>query len=114
MKTDPNVEFDVLVRDGLDVEADCWDGGDGLVQLELVEDSWWPPPLVSYLEHSQQSRTGLARRVETQHEDAHLLVAKDFACHTTVSAFPIPFVRQYEPSSFETLPPMAADFGRVW
>jgi hypothetical protein len=34
----PDVEFCVLVRDGLDVEADGRDGGDVLVELELVED----------------------------------------------------------------------------
>jgi hypothetical protein len=34
----PDVELDILVRDGLDVEADCWDRRHALVQLELVED----------------------------------------------------------------------------
>ena len=36
----PDVEFGVLVGDGLDVEADGGDGGDVLVELELVEDCW--------------------------------------------------------------------------
>jgi hypothetical protein len=36
----PHVEFGVLVCDSLDVEADGWDGGDVLVELELVEDGW--------------------------------------------------------------------------
>jgi hypothetical protein len=36
----PNIEFCVLVRHGLDVEADGGNGGDVLVELELVEDSW--------------------------------------------------------------------------
>lgn len=36
----PDVELGVLVRDGLDVEADGGDGGDVLVELELVEDGW--------------------------------------------------------------------------
>jgi hypothetical protein len=34
----PDVEFGVLVCDGLDVEADGGDRGDVLVELELVED----------------------------------------------------------------------------
>lgn len=34
----PDVEFGVLVRDRLDVEADRGDGCDVLVELELVED----------------------------------------------------------------------------
>ena len=33
----PSVEFDVLVCDSLDVEADGGDGGDVLVKLEFVE-----------------------------------------------------------------------------
>ena len=37
----PDVEFNILVRNGLDVEADCWDGRDVLVQFELVEDRWY-------------------------------------------------------------------------
>jgi hypothetical protein len=34
----PDVELCVFVRDRLDVEADRGDGGDVLVELELVED----------------------------------------------------------------------------
>lgn len=34
----PDVEFGVLVCHGLDVEADCGDCGDVLVELKLVED----------------------------------------------------------------------------
>jgi len=34
----PNVELDVFVGDRLDVEADGGDGGDVLVEFELVED----------------------------------------------------------------------------
>ena len=34
----PDVELDILVCDSLDVEANCGDGGYGLVELELVED----------------------------------------------------------------------------
>lgn len=34
----PHVELDVLVRDRLDVETDCRDRGDILVELELIED----------------------------------------------------------------------------
>lgn len=36
----PNVEFDILIRDRLDVEADSRDGGDVGVELELVEDRY--------------------------------------------------------------------------
>lgn len=36
----PDIEFDVLVRDRLDVEAHSGNGGDRLVQLQLVEDRW--------------------------------------------------------------------------
>lgn len=36
----PNVEFDLLVRDRLDVEAHGGDGGDVLPELEAVEDRW--------------------------------------------------------------------------
>ena len=32
----PDVELGVLVCDGLDVEADGWNGGDVLVKFELV------------------------------------------------------------------------------
>ena len=52
----PDGEGDVLVLDGLDVEADGRDGGDDLTELELVEDG------------------GLASSVETDHEDAALLL----------------------------------------
>ncbi len=58
--THPDIEFDVLVGDGLHVETDCGDRVDGLAQLELVQDG------------------RLARRVQAQHEDSHLLVAKHF------------------------------------
>ena len=34
----PDVEFDVLVGHGFDVEANGRDGGDVLVELEFVED----------------------------------------------------------------------------
>lgn len=33
----PNIEFNVLVGNGLDVESDGGDGGDALVQLQFVE-----------------------------------------------------------------------------
>lgn len=36
----PDIELYVLVRHGLDVEADCGDCGHGLVELEFVEDGW--------------------------------------------------------------------------
>ena len=54
----PDVEFDVLVGDGFDVEADGGNGVDGLAQLELVQDGRF------------------AGGVKTQHQDPHLLVAE--------------------------------------
>lgn len=42
----PDIELYVLVRDGLDVEADGGDGGDVLVKLELVENSYGGEVLV--------------------------------------------------------------------
>ena len=38
----PHVEFDILIRDGLDVEADSGDGSDVGVELQLVEDRCRP------------------------------------------------------------------------
>jgi hypothetical protein len=35
----PHVELGVLVGDCFNVEADCWDGGNILFKLEIVEDS---------------------------------------------------------------------------
>jgi hypothetical protein len=54
----PHGERDVLVLDGLDVEADGRDGGDNLAKLELVEDG------------------GLAGGVKANHKDAHVLLAE--------------------------------------
>ena len=36
--THPDVEFDILVCDRFNIEANCWDGGDRLAQLEFVQD----------------------------------------------------------------------------
>ena len=41
----PHIELDVLIRDGLDVEADSRNGGDLGVELELVEDCCRPLPI---------------------------------------------------------------------
>lgn len=38
----PNIELDVFIGDGLDVEADSRDGGDLGVELQLVEDCYRP------------------------------------------------------------------------
>ena len=38
----PNVELDILIGDGLDVEADSGDGSDVGVELQLVEDCYRP------------------------------------------------------------------------
>lgn len=59
----PHVELDVFVSDRLHVEAHGGDGGDGLAQLQFVQDGGFP------------------RRVQTQHQDPHLLVAEDLGQH---------------------------------
>ena len=69
----PDVEFDILVGDGLDVEADGRNGSDVLVELELVKDRCCAIVLAAY---SHASRVGwwpgiptcLASGVETQHQ----------------------------------------------
>ena len=55
----PTVELKVLVLKSLNVEANCRDRVDCFVQLHLVEDC------------------GLAGGVETEHEEAHLLVGAE-------------------------------------
>jgi len=55
----PNGEGDVLVFDGLDVEADGGDGGDDLAEFELVKNG------------------GLTGGVQTDHQDAHLLLPEE-------------------------------------
>mmetsp|Transcript_37923 Transcript_37923/g.88757 ORF Transcript_37923/g.88757 Transcript_37923/m.88757 type:complete len:225 (-) Transcript_37923:6-680(-) len=57
----PHGERDVLVLDSLDVEANGRDGRDDLAELQLVQDG------------------GLARSVEADHEDAHILLAEELA-----------------------------------
>ena len=57
----PHSERDVLVLHSLDVEANRRNGGDNLTQLELVEDS------------------GLAGGIETNHQDAHILLTEELA-----------------------------------
>ena len=54
--TYPHIKFHILVSNCLDIEAHCGNRVDALAQLELVEDR------------------GLARRVQPQHQDPHLLV----------------------------------------
>lgn len=53
----PHGELDVLVLDGLNVEADGGDGGDDFTELELVQNG------------------GLSCSVQTNHQDTHLLLA---------------------------------------
>ena len=59
----PNIELDILVRHRLDVEAHRWDRRDVLVQLQLVQDR------------------RLARRIQAQHQQPHLLRSEDLAHH---------------------------------
>ena len=63
----PHCETDVLVVNSLDIEANGWNGGDDLTELELVEDG------------------GLTSSIETDHENSHLFLANkslpDFGEH---------------------------------
>ena len=55
----PHSEGDVLVFDGLDVEADGWNGGDYLAEFELVKDGRF------------------TCGVQTDHQNAHLLLPEE-------------------------------------
>ena len=59
----PHIELDILVRHRLDVEAHRRDRRDVLVQLQFVQDR------------------RLARCVQTQHQQPHLLRSEDLAHH---------------------------------
>lgn len=76
----------VLVGDGFDVEPDGRDGGDGLVQLEFVQDGCVCESTSQGGEEAAAkvkatSLTGFACCVQSEHEDPHFLVAKDLACN---------------------------------
>lgn len=73
----PDIEFDVLVGDALDVEPDSGNSGDVLVKLQFIQNSF---------EHTSSSADGrglwspigialtsLSCCIETEHENAHLL-----------------------------------------
>jgi hypothetical protein len=80
----PDVEFGVLVRDRLDVEADGGDGRHVLVELELVEDCCARVSIEhcsAYEDAQELLRTGLSRCVQTQHQEAHLLGSEDLVHH---------------------------------
>jgi len=55
----PDGERNVLVLDGLDIEADGRDGRNDFAKLQLVQDG------------------GLTSGIETHHQDTHLLLAKE-------------------------------------
>ena len=59
----PHGERDVLVLDRLHVEANRRDGRDDLAELELVQDG------------------GFTGGIQTNHQDAHILFAKELAEH---------------------------------
>ncbi len=59
----PHIELDILIGHGLDVETDCWNGGDVLAELELVKYSC------------------LASCIQTKHEQSHLLRSEDLPHH---------------------------------
>ena len=90
----PDIEFGVLVRHGLDVEADGWDGGDVLVELELVQNGWREGKGASISDcsffdnhtgmvgiHVDGKHTGLAGSVEPQHQQSHFLRSEDLVHH---------------------------------
>lgn len=56
----PDVEFDIFVGDGLHIESHSGNRVHTLSQFQLVQYS------------------GLARGIQAQHQDAHLLVPKHF------------------------------------
>ena len=74
----PHIELYILVRDGLDVEADGGDGRDVGVELQFVEDGYGAYS-VSLGERRQpewrlrrEGRfTGLAGGIQAEHEQAH-------------------------------------------
>ncbi len=57
----PYVELDILVCDGLDIEADSWNSSNILVELEFVQNG------------------RLSGSIETQHQQSHLLGSEDLA-----------------------------------
>ena len=73
----PHVEFDIFVRNGLNVEADGRDGGHVLVKLELVENRYNPRSALSFRTHrysdpAQELLTSLSGSIKPQHEQSHL------------------------------------------
>lgn len=74
----PDIEFDVLVCDVLDVEPDCRNSSHVLVELQFVQDrySFRQKPLTR---GTGGKHTGLARRIQSQHEQSHLLRSEDLA-----------------------------------
>lgn len=59
----PHIELDIFVSNRLHVEAYGGDGGDRLAQFQFVQDG------------------GFTSRVQTQHQDPHLLVTEDLGQH---------------------------------
>jgi hypothetical protein len=39
--TYPDIKLDILIRHGLDIEADSRDSSDGLIEFELVQYRYW-------------------------------------------------------------------------
>lgn len=69
----PDVEFHVLVCNGLDVEADGRNSGDVGVQLQLIKNRWGRTSAkVLAFCLTQAILTGLSCSVQAQHEQAHL------------------------------------------
>ena len=91
----PHIEFDIFIRNGLNVEADGRDGGHVLVQLELVEDGY---KLTSALSFRTKSIPTLRR--------SHLLVFP--AASSPNMSNRISLDPNSLPIIFETCPPIVA------
>jgi len=79
----PDIELYVLVGDTLDVESDGGDSGYVLVELQLVEDCYRDTLTGRSVSRSRFKAppTCLSSRVQTQHEDTHLLRSEDLGHH---------------------------------
>ena len=78
----PDIEFDILVGHALDVESDCGDSGDILVEFQFIQNGLnhqLSVCNVNGVAGGSSPLTGLSGSVETEHEDAHLLGSEDLA-----------------------------------
>lgn len=64
----PYIEFDIFICDGLNVEANCRDGGHVLVQLELVKNRYNLMSALSFHTQVFRPRGGIAHWSFRQHQ----------------------------------------------